>query len=166
MGDDGARTECEATRVGAKDQVWGEAGMDPRKKCMKKDDEIADLRDTSLIMIKKGSSGRKKGAGLDFETRSNLLVNAYIDEPLVISRIRILCRNFAAFLERRACDVAHWIVERVELSSNIDRELRRVHVPVNDFGVGVAISTRGPRGLGCVKGSIVVGVERCQCWTN
>lgn len=46
MREDGARTECEATRVGAKDQVWGETGMDPRKKCMKKDDEIADLRDT------------------------------------------------------------------------------------------------------------------------
>ena len=63
MGEDGARTEWEATRVGAKDQVWGEAGMDPRKKCMKKDDEIADLRHTSLLMVKKESSGRKRGLG-------------------------------------------------------------------------------------------------------
>lgn len=74
----------------------------------------------------------------------------------MIGCIRILCCSFAAFLEQRACDVANWIVERVELSSDIDRELRRVHVPVNDFGVGVAKSARGSRGLGCVKGSSVV----------
>ena len=95
-------------------------------------------------------------------TRSNSLINPYIDKPLVIGRIRILCRCFAAFLERGACDVANWVVERVELSSNIDRELRRVHVPVNDFGIGVAKSTRGSRSLGCVKGSSVVCVERRQ----
>lgn len=43
MGVDGTRTECEATRFEAKDHVWGETGMEPRKKCTKKDDEIADL---------------------------------------------------------------------------------------------------------------------------
>lgn len=32
MGADGAKTVCDATRVGAKDQVWEEAGIDPRKK--------------------------------------------------------------------------------------------------------------------------------------
>ena len=44
-GDEGARTACEATRLVAKDQVSGEAGTDPRKKCMRKD-EISDLGDT------------------------------------------------------------------------------------------------------------------------
>lgn len=42
MDEAGARTGCEATRVEAKDHVWGETGIDPRKKCMK-NDEIADL---------------------------------------------------------------------------------------------------------------------------
>lgn len=46
MDEDGARTQCEPTRVEAKDQVRGETGTDPRKKCTKKEDENADLRDT------------------------------------------------------------------------------------------------------------------------
>lgn len=99
-----------------------------------------------------------------FGRRSNLLINANIDKPLVISGIRILCCSFSAFLERKLCHVARWVVERVDLSSDIGGELGRVHVPVDDFGVGVAKRAGGSRGLGCVKRSSVVGVERRQCW--
>lgn len=59
MGEDGARTQCEATRLGAKDQVWGETGIDPRKKCTKKDDDIADLKKYVINCDYGGSSGGK-----------------------------------------------------------------------------------------------------------
>lgn len=95
----------------------------------------------------------------DINKRGRLLANSNIDEPLAIGRVRILCCSFATFLDRKR-DVAEWVVERVELSSGIERELGRVHVPVNDLGVGVAKSAGGSRSLGCVKRSSVVRVER------
>lgn len=116
-------------------------------------------------MIKEGV-GEKRGWWVLLRKRSNLPVNADIDEPLVVGRIQILCCNFAALLERRECVVAKRVVERVEPSSDIGRELGGVHIPIDDFGIGVAKSAGGSRRRGCVKCSIVVGVERCQCWTN
>lgn len=95
-------------------------------------------------MIKEGV-GEQKGWWVLLDKRSNLPVNADIDKPLVVGRIRILCCNFAAFLERRECVVGKRIVERVEPSSNIGRELGGVHVPVDDFGIGVAKSAGGSR---------------------
>lgn len=101
--------------------------------------------------------------GQFYERRRNLLFNANIHKPLVIGCIRILRRSFATFLERRNCDVVKVIVKRVDLSSDFGCELGGVHVPVDDFGIGVAKRAGGSRCLGCVKPSSVVGVEWCQC---
>ena len=108
----------------------------------------------------KSESSTSSAVTQDGQLRASrdLLVDSNIDKPLMVRRVGGNGIRVATL-----CDRAGRIVNRIDVSSYVGRELTSSDVPINDFRIRISKASRRSRSGRRIHGRAIVSMKRSQC---